>query len=416
MEHNNPWLNINELLEAVKGKKVIFWGCDTWFEKTMQMHKFNVSHLVDSAKNQQGPKSHHGFDVLDPKSLKNIADKDEYFIIVTSSAFYEITDLLKEWGYKPGADFSFTPLLRNFKIIDDILSREQTLILSSSDADKDSETEGGGIYIFHIPSGKMEKKVWGITRGFDENNDNYFVVDALKGVRILDKNFKDIGNIELPQHSVPHGLKVDKKNKLIYVVLSQNDQVAVFDMDTQKQVRSIKLSNKFEKTGVYHHHMNDICLDGNSLYISMFSKTGNVQKYFYDSAIVEYDLDEDKAVGSVMDNLWQPHSVKIINNNLCFLDSMRGNFHMSPQKIETHFNGFVRGLDFDGKYFYIGQSIHRYFDRMMGYSNNISVDCGVFIFDNVSKASKFYPVPPLRDINTLKLLNPPADDARSKCV
>jgi hypothetical protein len=406
MEFDNPWLNISQLLEASREKKIIFWGCDTWFEKTMKMHKFNVSHLVDIAKNQQGAKSHHGYDVLDPSTLKTLKNKDKYYVIITTSAFYEVIKQIKSYGYKPGKDFSFTPLLQNFKIIDDILSHEQTLLLSSSDSVKDSPDEGGGIYTFHIPSGKMEKKLSGITRGFDRYNGNYYVVDALKGVRILDKNFKEIDSFELPEHSVPHSLVIDKKNRLIYVVLSQQDKVCAYDLKTYKLVRTITLSDKYEKTGIYHHHMNDICLDGSSLYISMFSKTGNVQKYFYDSAIVEYDLDGDKVVGSVMDGLWQPHSVMIINNQLCFLDSMRGNFHLYPQKIETHFNGFVRGLDFDGKYYYIGQSIHRYFDRMMGHSDNISVDCGVFVLDNSSKACKFYPAPTLKDINTIKLLKP----------
>jgi len=403
---NNQWLDFIQLLEASKGKKIIFWGCDNWFEKTMKMHKFSVSHLVDSAKNQQGLASHHGYDVLDPKTLENLKDKDKYYIIVTSSAFYEISDKLIEYGFEPGINFSFTPLLRNLKVVDDIISNKQVLLLSSSDVAKQSSKEGGGIYIFHIPSGKMQKKISGITRGFDSYKSNYFVVDALKGIRILDKNFKEIDSFELPQHSVPHGLKIDKKKKLIYVVLSQHDKVAVYDIKNFKMVRSITISDKFAKTGIYHHHMNDVCLDGDSLYISMFSKTGNVQKDFYDSAIVEYDLNADKMVGTVMDNLWQPHTIEIINNNLCFLDSMRGNLHLGPQKIETHFNGFVRGLDFDGKYYYISQSVHRYFDRMKGYSNNISTDCGIFVFDNESKASKFYSTPGLRDINTLKLFKP----------
>ena len=138
----------------------------------------------------------------------------------------------------------------------------------------------------------------------------------------------------------------------------------------------------------------------------MFSKSGNVQKDFYDSVIMEYDVENDKIIGSVIEGLWQPHSVRIINNKLCFLDSMRGNLQMYPQTIETHVNGFARGLDYGGKYFYIGQSVHRHFDRLNGYSNNIATDCGVFVFDNSSKACRFYPTPTLGNINTIKLLNP----------
>lgn len=374
----NPWLDYSQLFKAVKGKNVIFWGCGSWFEKTKKVFKFKIDYLVDSSKNQQGPGAHHGYDVLDPKTLKTLKNKNKFYIIITTTAFYEVIDQLVKYGFKPGVNFSITPLLKNFKIIDDILSHEQKIILSSSDTVVNSQTRGGGIYIYHTPSGRMDKKLSGITRGFDLYNENYFVVDALKGVRILDKYFKVIDSFGLPRQSVPHGLAVDRENKLIYVVLCLHDRIAVYDMNSFKMVRTILLTDKYDRKGMYQHHMNDVCLDGDSLYISMFSKTGNVQRYCFDGAIVEYDLDADKVVGAVVDNLWQPHSVRIINGNLCYLDSMRGNLHTTSHKIKTHLNGFVRGLDFDGRYYYIGQSLHRYFDRMSGYTNNISMDCGFF--------------------------------------
>lgn len=406
MLFNNPWIDFSHLFKAIKGKKVIFWGCGGWFEKTMKMYKFNVTHLVDTSKNQQGLAVHHGYDVLDPSSLKKIKNKNKFYIIIASTAFYEIFEDLNKYGFKAGVNYCVTPLLQNYKIIEDILCHKQTLILSSSDSAKNSSLKGGGIYIYDTGNCKMEKKISGITRGFDRYKDNYFVVDALRGVRILDKKFKDIDGFKLPVQSIPHGLAIDHKKKLIYVVLCLSDKIGVFDMKSFKMVHSISMTDKTDKTGVYHHHMNDICLNESSLYISMFSRTGSLQINYYDGAIVEYDLDAGRVVGTVVENLWQPHSVRIINGSLCYLDSMRGRLHTTSQVVETHFHGFVRGLDYDGRYYYIGQSLHRYFDRMAGSSNNISMDCGFFMFDSSSKASKFFPAPTLRDINTLKLLHP----------
>ncbi len=403
---HSPWIEFPQLIKAVQGKKVIFWGCYDWFERTSKVYKFNIDYIVDSSKNQQGPSAHHGYDVKEPIRLKHIKHKNKFYIIITTTAFYETIERLIRYGFKPGLHFCVTPLLNNFKVIDDMLSHKQKVILSSSDTAKRSDTEGGGLYIYHVPSCKIEKKISGVTRGFDRYKDNYFVVDALKGVRILDENFKDIDNFPLPKQCVPHGVTIDSERKLIYVVLARYDKVVAFNINNFKIVRTISLTKKYEKTGVYHHHMNDICLDGDSLYISMFSKTGNVQLACFDSAIIEYDLDSDKVTGTLVENLWLPHSIRVLDGRLCYLDSMRGNLHIIPHKIETHFNGFIRGLDFDGIYYYIGQSLHRYFDRMKGYSNNISLDCGFFIFDNASKASKFFSMPRLRDINTLKVLEP----------
>lgn len=406
MNVNSPWLDFPHLYDAIKGKKVIFWGCFDWFEKTTKVHKFDIKYLVDSSKNQQGKAAHHGYDVLDPTVLRNLKNRNKHYIIITTTAFYEVIEKLLSFGFKPGVHFSVTPLLQNFKVIDEMSSHAQKLLLSSSDAAKNSKKEGGGIYLYDTKTRKLEKKVSGITRGFYRYKNNYFVVDALKGVRILDKKFKDIDGFELPKQSVPHGIVIDGKNKLIFVVLSRHDKVGVFDLKTYEMKRVISLSDKYEKTGVYHHHMNDICLEGDSLYISMFSKSGNVQKNFFDGAIMEYDLRNDRMSATLVDKLWQPHTVRIINGSLCYLDSMRGSLHITTHKTETHFHGFVRGLDFDGKYYYIGQSLHRYFDRMKGYSDNISMDCGFFMYDSQSKATKFFPVENLKDINTLKLFNP----------
>jgi hypothetical protein len=381
-------------------------GWYDWFEKTTKLHRFNIEYLVDSSENQQGKAVHHGHDVFDPSVLRGLKDKNRYYIIITTTAFYEAIDKLVSYGFKPGVHFCVTPLLQNFKIIDDILSHKQKIILSSSDAVKNSKVEGGGLYIYDTQTRMVDKKVSGITRGFCRHKDNYFVVDALKGVRVLDRMFNDIDGFSLPGQSVPHGIVVDSKKKLIFVVLSRLDKVGVFDLRTYNMVHTISLSDKYEKTGIYHHHMNDICLDGDYLYISMFSKSGNVQKNVFDGAIVEYDTHKDRVSAVLVDRLWQPHTIRIINRNLCYLDSMRGSFHTATYKPETHFHGFVRGLDFDGKYYYIGQSLHRYFDRMKGYSDNISMDCGFFMYDSDSKATKFFPVENLKDINTLKLLNP----------
>jgi len=406
MVSHSPWLNFSELFKAAKSKKIIFWGRSSFIEKTIKTFKCNVAYIVDIAKDRQGPSAYLGYDVLTPTVLKRLKNRNRYYIIITATAFYEVIEQLERYSFKPGVNFCVSPLLQNFKIIDDILSHKQSLILSSSDAVRASKLEGGGIYLYDIPSCRIEKKLSGITRGFSRYKDNYFVVDALKGVRILDARFKELDFFELPKGSIPHGLVVDKYKKLIYVVLCKHDRIAVFDMKTFKMVNSISVSDKIGGVDEYYHHMNDICLDGDSLYISMFSKSGNVHRSCFDGAIVEYDLKKERVCGTVADNLWQPHTIRIVNNVLCYLDSMRGNLHITTHKIETHFNGFVRGLDYDGRYYYIGQSVHRYFDRMAGYTNNISMDCGFFIFDSFSKACKFFPTPKLRDINTLKLFKP----------
>ncbi|MCK4786468.1 MAG: hypothetical protein KAV87_22105, partial [Desulfobacteraceae bacterium] len=51
----------------------------------------------------------------------------------------------------------------------------------------------------------------------------------------------------------------------------------------------------------------------------------------------------------------------------------------------------------------LGQSVHHYFDRMRGISNNIALDCGFFILDSESKGCRFYAMPHILDIHTIEV-------------
>lgn len=407
MRSIGPWMEMEDLVLAAKGRKVIFWGCFDFFEKTIKKHPFEVSHLVDINHHLHGKGKHHGYDVYDPSSLANLANKGYYFIIISSSAFYEIIDVLKDYGYRPGIDFAVTPLLNNFKVIADIFEIDTDIIFSSSDVAKKDGEMGGGLYTLNTKTQVFEKRYSGVTRGFFRYNDCWFIVDAQKGLCVADQTFQTRDCYKLPDGSVPHGIVIDEKKGIAYITLSIQDRIAVFDLETFKEIDSISLTNKYERGGrqYYCHHYNDLCLLEDTILISMFSQTGNLQQNWLNGCIIEYDLVERKSLGCIADQLWQPHSIKLINDSICFLDSMRGNMHLAAHMPETHFNGFIRGLDYINGYYFVGQSVHRYFDRMTGASNNISVDAGIYIYNPASKACRFVPTFGVRDINTLQILS-----------
>jgi hypothetical protein len=402
-EYETAWVTVSSFTQLTKNRKIIFWGCFDWFEKTKDNFRLDPVFLVDRSINQQGPSAHHGYDVFDPSHLMDLHDKDKYFVVITISNDFDIViRQLVKYGFIPGIHFCVSPLLNSRKIISDIVSHKQELILSSSNA-PEAANMGGGIYTLALPEGTITRKKAGICRGLAFYKSNLFVVDAINNVCILDKTYKQIDRFNLPKQSVPHGIAIDEQQKKIFIVLSQHDKVAVFDLSDFKMVDEISITKKHSPDGKYRHHMNDICIIQDSLFISMFSYSGNIQNGIYDGAIVEYDLKSGAVIGPINSDLWQPHSVTHIDKQLCYLDSMRGNLHLAAHKVAAHFNGFIRGLDFDGKYYFVGQSTHRYFDRMTHTSNNISLDCGVFVFDDSTKASKFYSTKPLTDINTVKV-------------
>ena len=74
-------------------------------------------------------------------------------------------------------------------------------------------------------------------------------------------------------------------------------------------------------------------------------------------------------------------------------------------KVLGKFPAFARGLDYDGSYYYIGQSRNRNFSKLLGDSLNISIDTGVVIFEPKEKISRFLQLhPKLSEIHSVLLV------------
>jgi hypothetical protein len=400
----NNWLTFEQLIDKSKNKKIIFWGCFDYFQKTMGKYDFKPSFIVDSNVNLHGEKSHFGYDVKPPKSLNALKDKSKYFIIVTSTAFYEIFDILNDYGFTN--NYSASPLLIDMKTIQDINNVNDIILFSSSDTVKDHPSIGGGIYKLNLFDGIHNKIISGMTRGFDYYNENLIVNDANVGIRIFDNKYDELDCIKVPKNSYLHGLSIDNENSLLYVVQTRQDRISVFDLNTLKEVDKIEISKKHRRSGheQYHHHINDIYYFNNSLFISMFTLTGNMQTNWHNGAIIEYDVIDNVILGEIATNLYMPHSIKVLNKTITFLDSMKGHLINDPHTIMAQFPGFVRGLDYNKNYYFIGQSIHRYFKRAIDLSNIISMDAGIYIFEPKTKATRFVKTDGIYDINTLSIL------------
>jgi hypothetical protein len=84
------------------------------------------------------------------------------------------------------------------------------------------------------------------------------------------------------------------------------------------------------------------------------------------------------------------------------LDSMNGHLLQDMNVVLATFNGFMRGLEFNGKYCYIGQSQQRHVTRLRDRPNT-SIDCGIHILDLDSHVSRFEQLNDLQDIYQIAL-------------
>ena len=134
------------------------------------------------------------------------------------------------------------------------------------------------------------------------------------------------------------------------------------------------------------------------------SETGNWKLDVFDGAILEFDIETKELVAPVVKDLWMPHNIKVIDGSLTLLDSLKGHLLTNNMQFSGDFPAFTRGLDHDGQYYYIGQSRNRNYSKNLGLSKNISIDAGVIIFDDQTKASRFLQLPPkLSEIHSIQL-------------
>ena len=73
-------------------------------------------------------------------------------------------------------------------------------------------------------------------------------------------------------------------------------------------------------------------------------------------------------------------------------------------KIIGTFPGFIRGIDFDENYFYLGQSETLYMSRFKSKFNNIMNNAGIYLFDINSQSSRFIPTQSLMNIHDIKVI------------
>ena len=84
---------------------------------------------------------------------------------------------------------------------------------------------------------------------------------------------------------------------------------------------------------------------------------------------------------------------------------MRGGFHTTDQVVAGEFDGFARGLAFDGRFYYIGQSEDMYMSKRFGTTNNIMLNAGFYLFDIGTKASRFYPMLDNMNVHDLMIID-----------
>ena len=371
-------------------KPIVLFGSGNIATKTIRkLSGRKVECIVDNSKNLQGT-YFNGLEVKDPNSIR----KDQ-FIIICSTAITEISKQLIGYGLKPNLDFVISPILNDLLAIKELEELSTTFFFTSGTIASDEPLNGGGLYKCRVNGSIIDlNKIYsGPCYGAQRVDDTIIFIDTDKGLmkyNIFNKSINLIG--DLPAGSRAHGVSFNPVNSCYYITCSYLD--AVLELNKEGVVkRRFQLSAKTLNEGEPLHHCNDNCVVGNSLYVTMFSSTGNWKRGSFDGCIAEFDLKSGQRLPDIYQGLYMPHNILFIDGLLHVLDSLPGHLRFNNFSIQGTFPAFTRGLSYSNGLYFVGQSKNRNYSKVFGLSNNISIDCGVIVFHPELKVSRFLQFP-----------------------
>jgi hypothetical protein len=184
------------------------------------------------------------------------------------------------------------------------------------------------------------------------------------------------------------------------VACSYRDSVLELDGSFSIE-REFTISDKIEYADEAVHHCNDCLAIENSLYVTMFSSSGNWMEDSFDGCVAEFNIATGERRRDVQTGFWMPHNVDMFNGSLHVLDSLPGELRFNNLSVQGTFPAFSRGLDYDGGIYYVGQSMNRNHSKVIGESKPVSIDCGVVLYDYDLQISRFLHFPDDRGIHSI---------------
>lgn len=263
-------------------------------------------------------------------------------------------------------------------------SKIENIIISGSGVD-----DTGGLFSFDLSSNNHERILRGDFRQIKKTTTGYIALDNTRGIMQFDFDFKVMNIIDVNGMDL-HGFDICDSTGLLYLVETTRNTVAIYDLLKNQRVDEIQYgrSKDFDQ-----YHINDILIDGNNIYLSMFSKNGvyHLNQWEDDGAVAIIDKEKRYIKDFYMENLYAPHTIYKEDGNIFVCDSLNHLLYCNGKKFSI-FGGFTRGVYTDGYSLLLGQSGKRriYDNNSISYHNVLNA--GIYIYTLSGKCCTFLPI------------------------
>jgi hypothetical protein len=220
--------------------------------------------------------------------------------------------------------------------------------------------------------------------------------DEKIGLHIFRKqDLKLVSVLKMENVSAPHSLAV--RGEEIFAVSTGTDRVQKYSIN-KKDLKIIFEKNIWVPDGSNGvgdtHHINSVCVDGNSVLVSAFNRKEN-EKWSSARRGYVYDINEKKII---LENIYHPHSAIIRDKEVYCCESTTSSVKKGKETIINLEKGYTRGLDIAGKYLFLGTSSGRKNSLSTGLTNNpadpgsLIEECSLYIFRKFWNSDRYWKI------------------------
>ncbi|KOR89276.1 DUF4915 domain-containing protein [Paenibacillus solani] len=368
----NYMLKLKQKLIASGKEEVILFGIGSGLDKVYKSLPFyTIKYVVDTDESKWGTVTEQGLEIKSPNHLLE-EKKDNIFILITSSSYYEICSQLTDWGFREDIDFVYA--LPNVPMPTGLYPNQEILVTCCG--------SGGGVFHINLRDDTITKLMSGDFRGISYGPNGYSVLNE-SSIIFLDEKFAVYKEKKLHDRDFDlHGIAYDDGR--FFIIETATNTLTVYDEHSMEIEKQLNLSKPDEDL----NHINDIFVGEESIYLSMLSMKGLTKNLWtdrQDGAIVEFDKKTLEPKNIIKQNLNFPHSVKVYNEELYYCESLNFNVVKKDEELVSY-GGFTRGIESDGRLLYIGQSTFR--NAIAHTVKSVSMDAGIHIFDPMHRTTR----------------------------
>lgn len=255
----------------------------------------------------------------------------------------------------------------------------------------------GGLFQLDFKKNTRTKVFNGDCRGLFPVRDGWIIATNSHGIIRLDHHFQLKQKNPLRSKDF-HGIAPWNKDIFLAVETAEN-KVGFYKLNSLERLGELQ----FHPARHDVMHMNDIWVENNRLYISMFHLKDNWRKkpQTPSGCISEISLrgvdpmrqNQVRLVSPpLISDLFMPHSVMKHDGQFVFCDSMRFQVVFNNDR-SISFPGYTRGLAFFTPFLLVGQSRMRHLSRVSTSDSNCSLDGGIHLYHLKKRVSRLIPLP-----------------------